>query len=74
MAFEELDFPFMLLGRLPSFECSEIPALSGWRIFFGRIEAVSAGLEFSNHDFLRSESIRFAAGAFTLSIAMCGSN
>ena len=40
--FEVLDFPFMLLGRRPRLEGSEVPAFPRFGILFARIEPIPA--------------------------------
>ena len=50
LALKELNFSFMLLGRLPRGESSQIAPLAGFRILLTRIQAVLSRLEFSNHN------------------------
>ena len=42
MPFEVLDFPFMLLGRRPRLEGSEVPAFPRFGILLARIEPIPA--------------------------------
>jgi hypothetical protein len=51
-AFEKLHRAFMLFGLFSSIECAEISPLACLRIYFPRVETVSVGFKFSNHDWI----------------------
>lgn len=47
---EELHGALVLLGALPCVECSQVFALTGFRIRLAGIKAEFPGFEFSNHN------------------------
>ena len=51
-AFEKLHRALMLFGLFSSIECAEISPLACLRIYFPRVETVSVGFKFSNHDWI----------------------
>jgi hypothetical protein len=50
MAFEKLNFPFVLFRLLSRFERAQVAAFSRLRVSLSRIEPVSTRFEFSNHN------------------------
>jgi hypothetical protein len=49
MAFEILDFAFVLLGGGKGFESAEVAAFAGLGVFLAGVETVFAGGEFADH-------------------------
>jgi hypothetical protein len=48
-AFEKLHRTLVLFGFFARGECAQVSALSRFRVYLSRIQAVLAGLEFANH-------------------------
>ncbi len=51
---EKLHFAFVLLGGFACAERAEVPALAGFGIGLSGVEAVFAGLKFSDHASVRA--------------------
>jgi hypothetical protein len=47
--FEELYCAFMLLGRFPGIECSQIFPSAGFCIYLAGVQAELTGFQFPNH-------------------------
>jgi hypothetical protein len=65
--FEVLDGAFVLLGSLSTLERAEVLPFSRLRIFFSRVQPVSAALEFSDHRWMLTwaDGAMMRAGAAT---------
>ena len=57
VAFEELYFPLVLFRFLPRFERPEIAATARLWISLSRVEPVTTGFQFSNHDFVVARDV-----------------
>jgi hypothetical protein len=58
MPLEVLDGAFVLLGRCPRFESTEIPELPGFLVFLAGVQTIFTRLELSNHGHPDSSSVQ----------------